>query len=150
MWDRIADPPESPTGTKDDGSLPLPSAILDCSERVDEHFSAFLDTAGLWRYSIPVYKLLSVFYGTKMKCFWHDKVFLKLNRQLCCMVTGRGSCQDGREVRKWSQTWYKPAFWAISAIHEINALREVFSQRVGKLLLKSIITLWNFTNYIRQ
>ncbi len=32
---------------------------------------------------------------------------------------------------------------AIPAIHEINVLREVFEQRVGKFLLKSIIDLWN-------
>ncbi len=31
---------------------------------------------------------------------------------------------------------------AIIVIHEINALREVFRQRVGKLLLKSIIALF--------
>ena len=32
---------------------------------------------------------------------------------------------------------------AIPVIHEINALREVFGQRVGKFLLKSIIALWD-------
>ncbi len=38
-------------------------------------------------------------------------------------------------------TWGYLILWAIPVIHEINALREVSGQRVGKFLLKSIIAL---------
>ena len=42
-------------------------------------------------------------------------------------------------------TWSYLILRAIPAIHEINALREIFWQRMGKFLLKSIITLsWTY------
>ncbi len=40
-------------------------------------------------------------------------------------------------------TWSYLILRSMPAIHEINALREVLGQRMGKFLLKSIIALWS-------
>ncbi len=45
------------------------------------------------------------------------------------------------EQTTYVMTWSYFILRAIPEIHELNALREVFGQRVGKFLLKSIITL---------
>ncbi len=50
----------------------------------------------------------------------------------------------------WINTQHPTCQWSlrtIPATHEINALREVFWQRVGKFLLKSIIALWPVTHW---